>query len=103
MIRPDSVKELELSAMIYLNPIEFNRVNQTLYDTNRQIALVKQLGIPNLFRPKELGIQSPPSLNGFINSGSHYIEINYLNADTLRIPVIINPQMDDRVIFMSTG
>jgi hypothetical protein len=89
--------------MLYLNPIEFNRVNQTFFDTNRLVAMVKQLGIPNLIRPKESGIQSPLSLNGFINSGPHCIEINYLNADTLRIPVVINAQMDDHETFMSPG
>lgn len=55
----------------YLNPIEFNRVNETFFDTNRLVP--------------------------------HRIEINYLNADTLRIPVVINPQMDDRGIFIPTG
>jgi hypothetical protein len=50
-IQPESTKELEIAAMLYLNPIEFNRVNQTLFDTSQYREVVIQLGIISLSLP----------------------------------------------------
>jgi hypothetical protein len=100
-IQPESTKELEIAAMLYLNPIEFNRVNQTLYDTNQLQEVATQLRIPSIISPTKSGIQSAPSLNRHIQPGSYIIEINYVDPDPLRVQIIINPQMDERGIFIT--
>jgi hypothetical protein len=100
-IPPESTKELEIAAMLYLNPIEFNRVNHTLFDTNQLQEVATQLGIPSIISPTQSGIQNSPFLNRHIEPGSYLIEINYIDPDPLRIPIIINSQMDDRGIFVT--
>lgn len=100
-IQPESTKELEIAAMLYLNPIEFNRVNQTLFDTNQLQEVVTRLGIPSIISPTQSGIQSTPSLNRHIQPGRYIIEINYVDPDPLRVQIIINPQMDERGIFIT--
>jgi hypothetical protein len=100
-IFPVSTKELDVCAMLYLNPIEFNRINQTFYDTNRLLTLVNQLGIPGLISPTQSGIQSPPSLNRLIKAASYLVEVNYKSPDILKIPILINSKMDDLGIFIT--
>ena len=100
-IQPESTKELEIAAMLYWNPIEFNRVNQTLFDTNQLQEVATQLGIPSIISPTQSGIQIAPSLNIHSQPGRYVIEINYADPDPLRIPIIINSQMDDRGIFLT--
>ena len=87
--------------MLYLNPIEFNRSNQTLFDTKQYQEIATRLGIPSIISPIQSGIQSAPSLNRHIQPGKYLIEINYVDTEPLRIPIIINSQMDDRGIFLS--
>jgi hypothetical protein len=100
-IHPESTKELEVGAILYLNPIEFNRVNQTLFDTKQFQVVARQLGIPSIISPAQSGIQSPPTLNRLIQPGRYLIEVNYTDPDPLRVPIIINPQMDERGIFIT--
>jgi hypothetical protein len=100
-IQPESTKELEIAAMLYLNPIEFNRVNQTLFDTNQFREVAIQLGMPSIISPTQSGIQIALSLNRRIQPGRYTIEINYVDPDPLRVPIIINPQMDERGIFIT--
>ena len=100
-IQPESTKELEIAAMLYLNPIEFNRVNQTLFDTIQLQEVATQLGIPSIISPTQSGIQSAPSLNRHIQPGRYIIEIIYVDPDPLRVQIIINPQMDERGIFIT--
>jgi hypothetical protein len=100
-IQPESTKELEIAAMLYLNPIEFNRVNQTLFDTNQFREVGIQLGIPSIISPTQSEFQIALSLNRNIQPGRYTIEINYVDPDPLRVPIIINPQMDERGIFIT--
>ena len=100
-IQPESTKELEIAAMLYLNPIEFNRLNQTLFDTIQLQEVATQLGIPSIISPTQSGIQSAPSLNRHIQPGRYIIEIIYVDPDPLRVQIIINPQMDERGIFIT--
>ncbi len=80
-IPPESTKELDVGAIVYLNPIEFNRVNQTLYDANQLETLVRERGIPSIISPTTMGIQSPPSLNGLIQPGRYVFEVNYIDSE----------------------
>jgi hypothetical protein len=100
-IQPESTKDLDIAAMLYLNPIEFNRANQTFFDTKQYQEIATRLGIPSIISPIQSGIQSAPSLNRHVQPGKYLIEINYLDTEPLRIPIIINSQMDDRGIFLS--
>jgi hypothetical protein len=103
LIPPQSLKELHVCAMLYLNPIEFNRINQTLFDTARFVNLVNRLSVPAIIIPSELGIQSPPSLNRPVKTGQYLIEVNYKGTDVLKIPIVVHPQMDDVGIFVTLG
>jgi hypothetical protein len=100
-IFPGKTMQLDVCAMLYLNPIEFNRINQTFYDSNKLSTLASQWGIPQLISPSELGMQSPPSLNKSIKATPYNVEVNYKSTDMLRIPVLVNSRMDDVGIFMS--
>jgi hypothetical protein len=100
-ISPGATMQLDVCAMLYLNPIEFNRINRTFYDTDRLSTLVSQLGISQAISPTELGIQSPPSLNKPIRVTQYDIEVNYKSTDMLRMPVLVNSKMNDVGIFIS--
>jgi len=93
--------EIDVCAMLYLNPIEFNRINHTLFDTARFVNLVNELSIPEIIFPSELGMQSPPSLNRTVKTGAYLIEVNYDGGDILNIPIDVNSHMDDVGIFVN--
>lgn len=76
--------------MLYLNPIEFNRINHILFDTARFVSLVNELSIPEIIFPSELGIQSPPSLNRTVKTGPYLIEVKCEGMDILKIPIVVN-------------
>lgn len=100
-ISPGATMQLDVCAMLYLNPIEFNRINHTFYNINKFSALVSQLGIPQLISPTQLGVQSPPSLNRPIKVAQYVVEVNYKSPDILRIPILVNSKMDDVGIFLA--
>jgi hypothetical protein len=100
-IFPGATMQLDVCAMLYLNPIEFNRINHTFYNIDKLSTLVSQLGIPQLISPTELGIQSPPSLNRSIKVAPYIVEVNYKSPDILRIPILVNSKMDDVGIFVA--
>jgi hypothetical protein len=87
--------------MLYLNPIEFNRINHTVFDTARFVGLVNELSIPAIIFPSEFGVQSPPSLNRTVKTGPYLIEVNYDDEDILKIPIAVNSHMDDVGIFLT--
>lgn len=101
LIPAQSSMELDVCAMLYLNPIEFNRINQTLFDTDKFVNLVNRLSIPSIIFASELGIQSPPSLNRSVKTGPYLIEVNYKGADLLKIPIVVHSHMDDVGIFVT--
>jgi hypothetical protein len=101
LIPSQSSGEIDVCAMLYLNPIEFNRINHTLYDTARFVNLVNELSIPAIIFPSELGIQSPPSMNRTVKTGPYLIEVNYDGVDILNIPIDVNSHMDDVGIFVT--
>jgi len=100
-IFPGATMQLDVCAMLYLNPIEFNRINHTFYNINKLSTLVSQLGIPQLICPTQLGVQSPPSLNRPIKVAQYVVEVNYKSPDILRVPILVNSKMDDVGIFVS--
>lgn len=93
--------QLDVCAMLYPNPIEFNRINHTFYNINKLSTLVSQLGIPRMISPTQLGVQSPPSLNRPIKVAQYVVEVNYKSSDMLRIPILVNSKMDDVGIFVA--
>jgi len=103
LIPAQSTKELDVCAMLYLNPIEFNRINKTLFDTDKLVSIVNRLQIPDVISPNESGIQSPPSLNRHMKSGGYQIQVDYKSTESLTIPIVISSQMDDLGIFLTVG
>lgn len=101
LIPSQSSAEIDVCAMLYLNPIEFNRINHTLFDTTKFVSLVNELSIPAIIFPSELGIQSPPSLNKKVKTGSYLLEVNYADVDILKIPISVQSHMDDVGIFVT--
>jgi hypothetical protein len=101
LIPSQSSAEIDVCAMLYLNPIEFNRINHTVFDTARFVSLVNELSIPAIVFPSEFGVQSPPSLNRTVKTGPYLIEVNYDDEDILKIPIAVNSHMDDVGIFLT--
>ena len=101
LIPSQSSAEIDVCAMLYLNPIEFNRINHTVFDTARFVSLVNEQSIPAIIFPSELGIQSPPSLNMTVKTGLYFIEVNYDGVDILKIPIAVKSHMDDVGIFVT--
>jgi hypothetical protein len=54
LIPSQSSAEIDVCAMLYLNPIEFNRINHTVFDTARFVSLVNELSIPAIIFPANL-------------------------------------------------
>jgi hypothetical protein len=101
LIPSQSSAEIDVCAMLYLNPIEFNRINHTVFDTARFVSLVNELSIPAIIFPSEFGVQSPPSLNKTVKTGPYLIEVNYDDEDILKIPIAVTSHMDDVGIFLT--
>jgi hypothetical protein len=101
IIPAQSTKELDVCAMLYLDPIEFSRINQTLFDANRLVNLANGLQIPAIISPSESGIQGPPSLNRYVETGTYRIEVNYKGTHRLPISIVINSQMDELDAFIT--
>ena len=101
LIPSQSSAEIDVCAMLYLNPIEFNRINNTVFDTARFVGLVNELSVPAIIFPSGLGIQSPPSSNRVAKTGPYSIEVNYDDVDILKIPIAVKSRMDDVGIFMT--
>jgi hypothetical protein len=103
LIPAQSSKELDFCAMLYLNPIEFNRINHTVFDTAKFESLVNEFSMPAIIFPSESGIQSPPSLNRSVKTGPYFIEVNNNGTEILKIPIVVKSRMDDVGIFVTLG